>query len=223
MGPVTVPKYEKTTDPRRMMIHAVLSEAIRTDWENVRGFLPARTATLLIYERGATKAKAHNEGEAEVSIDLPLKDGWYVPDGNPFAIPNGKASNRDNPDALYLYRYQDRSFSGPLGRGLGFNVDNRRDVNANVYWSNDSGVALIGREATAPRVGVPEEKLVDVANPKTLVQRAELLETVAKGLTERLGAVLSVDAHASLIKPILDEAAFLRELAGKIESIQPKA
>ena len=87
MGPVTVPKYEKTTDPRRMMTHAVLNEAIRTDWENVRGFLPARTATLLIYKGGATKAKARNEGEAEVSIDLPLKDGWYVPDGNPFAIP----------------------------------------------------------------------------------------------------------------------------------------
>jgi hypothetical protein len=62
MGPVTVQKYEKTTDPRRMMNHAVLSKAILTDWENVRGFLPARTATSLSYKAGATKAQAWNEG-----------------------------------------------------------------------------------------------------------------------------------------------------------------
>lgn len=222
MSAVAVQKYEKTTDPRRMMTHTVLNEAIRTDWENVGVLLPARTATLLSYERGAIKAKAHNEGETEVSIDLPLKDGWYVPDGNPFSIPNGRESKKNDPDALYLYRHQNRSFSGPVGRGVYFGVV-RRGVNAFYDLSGGSGVALIGREATAPLVGVPKEKLIDVVDPKTSVQRAELLETVAKELTERLGTLLTPEAYARLIKPILDEAAFLRELAGKIESIQQKA
>jgi hypothetical protein len=146
-----------------------------------------------------------------------------VPDGNPFVIPNGRKSSRDDPDALYLVRSQNNDFSGSVGRGYDFYIDNRRLVLADGLWSGVSGVALIGREAIAPLVGVPREKLVDVANPKTLVQRAELLESAAKELTERLDTLLTPEAFTRLIKPTLDEATFLRELAGKIESIQPKA
>ncbi|MDO8554515.1 MAG: hypothetical protein Q7S22_06930, partial [Candidatus Micrarchaeota archaeon] len=51
----TIAKYERTTDPKRMMTHAALNEAIRRDWKNVKEFLPARTATSIRYEKGATK------------------------------------------------------------------------------------------------------------------------------------------------------------------------
>lgn len=84
-------------------------------------------------------------------------------------------------------------------------------------------MALVGREAAAPLVGVAQEKLVNVADPKALLERASQLEAAAKELTEKLGGMLSSEAYARLIKPTVDEAAFLRELAGKIESIQPKA
>lgn len=204
------PKYERTNDPRRMLAHKPLNEAIRTDWDNIRVFLPARTATSIRYEKGAGKAVAWNEGESEVSINLPLRDGWYLPDGNPFAIPNGRESNPSNPDALHLWRYQDRRYNGPVGRG-GFG--GRRGVGADGDWSDASGVALVGREATAPPAGIFGEKPLDITDPKALLQRAQQLEAAAKGLVERLGAALSVDAHTQLIKPILVEAAFLRELA----------
>lgn len=228
-------KYEQTRDPKRMLTHKLLNEAIRNDWENIRGFLPARTATSIRYEKGARRAVAWNESEAEVSIDLPLKDGWYLSDGNPFAIPNGRESDPSNPDALHLWRYQDRSYSGPVGRGVFFGFG-RRNVYAVDYWSNASGVAIIGRSAArldavqgahgpeahsaAPLANLPRERQFDITDPRALLQRAQQLETAAKGLIERLGTALSADAHTQLIKPILDEAAFLRELA---EKATPKA
>lgn len=219
----TEQKYEGTRDPKRMLTHKLLNEAIRKDWNNVEGLLPARTSTSLEYKAGATKAKSWDYGKKKVSIDLPLEDGWYVPDGNPFDIPNGRRSNPDDPDALYLIRNQKEAFAGPVGRGGGYFDGRRRGVFACGGWSDDSGVALIGREATTPLADVPEERLVEVADPKALVQRARLLEAAAKELTERLGGVLTPEAFARLIKPTSDEAAFLRELAGKIEAIQQKA
>ena len=223
MGAMTVQaKYERTTDPKRMMTHALLNEAIRKDWDAIKAFLPARTATYIRYEKGATNAVAWNEGGKETKIPLPLQDGWYVPDGNLFRIPNGKPSVRDNPDALYLVRYQDREYGGPLGRGSGWSADGRgRDVVAYDYPSYASGLALVGHDVT-----VAAEKLVDI-DPKALVQRAEQLENAANGLKARLGSTLNPavnpDMYAQMLKPILDEAAFLRELAGKIEAIRQKA
>jgi|SRR5208283_3181163 len=221
------PKYERTKDIKRMLTHPLLDKTIREDWENIKQFLPARTATSIRYERGAKTAKAWNEGGSETKIDLPLEDGWYVPDGNPFAIPNGKPSNRSDPAALYLVRHQDREFSGSLARDFvffGFVDGDGRFVGASGYWSGASGVALIGgRGATAPLVEVPKEGLAKITDPKALVQRAEQLETAAKELKERLGATLHSGTYARLIKPILDEASFLRELVGKIEALQQKA
>ncbi len=216
-------KYEETMDPRRMLTHKLLNEAIRNDWENVRGFLPARTATSMRYDGGATKAKAWNEGESEVSIDLPLQNGWYVPDGNQFAIPNGRKSSSYDPDALHLVRHQYDKFSGSLVRGFSCfgSAGDERIVYAD-YWSGDSGgVALIGRPEERSSLGTSERSslgeatalLVDIADPKALVQRAEQLETAAKELADRLGAVLSPEAYARLIKPTLDKATYLRELA----------
>ena len=97
-----------------MMTNALLTEAIRKDWDAIKAFLPARTATYLRYDKGAKNAVAWNEGGKETKIPLPLQDGWYVPE-NPFAIPNGKPSNRDDPDALYLVRHQLGNLTALLG------------------------------------------------------------------------------------------------------------
>ena len=55
-------KYKETTDAKRMMTHALLTEAIRKDWYVINAFLPARTATNIRYEKGAKKAMAWDEG-----------------------------------------------------------------------------------------------------------------------------------------------------------------
>lgn len=186
-----------------MFSHRQLSVTIRNDWNNVRGFLPAKTSTSVAYEAGARKAKAWDYGKGKVIIDLPPEDGWYVPDGNDFGIPNGRKSSADDPDALYLVRFKRYAFSGRVSRGELFD-DGGRVVGlcAIEDWSFDSGVALI--------------------DPKALVQRAQQLETAAKEVTACLGEWLSQEEYNYLIKPTLDEAAFLREWAGKIRAIQPK-
>jgi len=53
-----------------------------------------------------------------------------------------------------------------------------------------------------------------------LLQRAEQLDAAAKELTERFGEIMTPESYARMIKPTVDEAAFVRELAGKIEAIQ---
>ncbi len=210
-------KYEKTTDPKRMINHALLNEAIRTDWDAIKTFLPARTATSMRYDKGAKTAHAWNEGGKETKIDLPLNDGWYVPDGNPFAIPNGKSSNRDDPNALYLYRHQNQSFSGPLGRGYGFG-GRRRDVIADVYWSYDSGVALVGgRGATAPLVKVPEGRLVEITDPETLREIANKLSKAAVDL-RRSGDSESVRDDA--INVMAEAASRFAQLSEAINGIK---
>ncbi|MDO8554088.1 MAG: hypothetical protein Q7S22_04735, partial [Candidatus Micrarchaeota archaeon] len=128
----------------RMMTHAALNEAIRRDWKNVKEFLPARTATSIRYEKGATKVVAWNEDGSETKIDMPLNNGWYVPDGNPFSIPNGRPSSKEDSNALYLYRYQDRSFNGPVGLADDPVGDSGRFVGATDNWSDVAGVALVG-------------------------------------------------------------------------------
>lgn len=188
-----------------MLTHPLLDKAIREEGENISRLLPARTATYISYRRGAKEALVWNEDESETKIDLPLQDGYYVPDGNPYAIPNGKPSDCKDPDALYLYKNPDYygDYHGPIVRGLEWL--GMRGVNISGHYSTPSGVALIqGRN-----------EMAGLSDPKALLQRAEQLESAAKELTESMGAVLSEEAYARLIKPTLDEAVFLRELAGK--------
>ncbi|MDO8554014.1 MAG: hypothetical protein Q7S22_04360 [Candidatus Micrarchaeota archaeon] len=136
-------RYKSTTDPKRMLTHAALSELIRSDWEwgTIKNLLPARTATFLECDVGARKAMAWNEGEKKIEIPLPLEDGYYVSDGNPFAIPNGRRSIADDPDALNLVRPQDRGFSRSVVRVGG------RDVVVGVGGSIVFGVALVSSES----------------------------------------------------------------------------
>jgi len=137
------PNYERTTDSKMMFTHALLNEAIRSDWKNIKSFLPCRTATYIEYKAGATEAMAWNEGERPTRIYLPLKSGFYVPDGNPYAIPNGKPSHiKVDSEALYLMRDPDGEFSGPLVRIGGWFGSYRFAVDASGGWSKASGVAL---------------------------------------------------------------------------------
>lgn len=163
---------------------------------------------------------AWNEGGSETRIALPLNDGWYVPDDNPFAIPNGQPSNRDNPEALYLVRYQNRQFSGPLGRGYDWDVGYRvRVVYAVVNWSCGSGVALADASASlAPQVRVPQEKLVEVADPQTLRADAVQLTRIAETLMQRFQN--DAQAQTEIIQPILQKAARFIELAEAIERVR---
>jgi hypothetical protein len=188
MGAITVQaKYEKTADPKRMMSHALLTEAIRKDWDAIKAFLPARVATYIEYGAGKTKAQAWDEGKRKISIDLPLKDGWYVPDGNPFAIPNGRKSDRDNPDALFLVRYQNRAFSGPLARDfVGHYFDGRRGVYANDDWSGASGVALIGGRGAA----APLETGTQISSTAGLALIRNPTELIIRGTPEQLDAAV---------------------------------
>ena len=193
-----------------MMTHSLLTEVIRTDWESIKGFIPCRTATYVGYKAGARTARAWNEGEDPIGIDLPRKDGYYVPDGNPFAIPNGRPSTSDDPEALYLVRHQDSEYSGPVGRGIYHHVgDDERDRVACGIWSVVSGLALVG--------------IQDPKDPKALLQKAAQLRTAATELEKSFGSASSTEDYARLIKPALDEAAFLTELAGKIEALRQKA
>jgi len=73
----------------------------------------------------------------------------------------------------------------------------------------------------APLVRVPQETLVEIADPKTLLERANTLRAVAEYYTRKLEDSRSPD-HRMYIQPILDEAAFLTDLAGKLQAIQTK-
>ena len=98
-------------------------------------------------------------------------------------------------------------------------------VCAGADWSGDSGVAFVERVASAPLVAVPEEKLVRVADPNALVQRAEQLETMARdfekrfsNMLKRFSSMLTAKTHKRFVTELLETATMLRELAGKIEA-----
>ena len=160
-------------------------------------------------------------------VDIMRPSAWALVDADGYAL-KSQPSDAGVSEARYSRvrhsdEFEDRStgYHGSLARGVyGYVNDDRRVVYAYGEWRYGSGVALVsGRGATAPLVGVPEEKLAKIADPKALVQRAEQLQTAATELTERLGSVLTPEAYARLIKPTLDEVVFLTELAGKIEAI----
>jgi len=109
-------KYRYTKDPKKMMTAKELYDVIQNDYENIKEFLPCRTATYIEYEGGSTEALFWNEGGKKQKIFLPLEEGWYEVDEN--GIPNGEKSNISSSTARYLCRYQNDDFSGPVGLGL---------------------------------------------------------------------------------------------------------
>lgn len=79
-------------------------------------YLPCWTSTRIKYAKGATEALVWNDGKKPRKIHLPLNDGWYLPDPI-YGIPNGEPSNSGNPNARYLWRYQDEAYEGLVSRG----------------------------------------------------------------------------------------------------------
>lgn len=156
---MVIVQYERTNDKGRMLTSGPIAQAIiaavtrkfrnQEPESNIFEVLPVRAATSMEYEAGAKRAQIWNEGGNKETIDLPLEDGWRKSDGNPFGVPNGKPSTHDDPEALYLYRHQNRKFSGPVCLGVGVN-GGRGFGGFGAYggWSYGSGVALVGREAT---------------------------------------------------------------------------
>lgn len=108
-------------------------------------YWPARTSTWISYEAGATKALIWNDGDKQkTEIPLPLKDGWYSVDEK-WGLPNGNPSSSSDPDALDLWRYQSRSFTGLLVRGGYRFLGDGRFVFAGVGPSDRYGVLGVRR------------------------------------------------------------------------------
>lgn len=141
--------YEKSTDLDKIMTNKELDQALVEDYENVKKAIEywkgCITSTHIEYNAGSTEALVWNEGEKEkTKIYLPLEDGWYLPDKK-YGIPNGEKSNSSNPNARYLWRYQNDSFSGLLVRRyLDFYGGARRYVYA--YYLPDFRFGVVKKE-----------------------------------------------------------------------------
>jgi hypothetical protein len=103
-------------------------------------YTPAWTGTHMKYKKGETKAQIWRRGEKPKTIPLPLNDGWYVmgKDG----IPNGEKSDSSNPNARYLYRYQDRDYEGLVVRWCDFSGYSGRSVYCYFSYVSRCGVVV---------------------------------------------------------------------------------
>ncbi|GEM_PF-2089697 len=217
-------RYERTSDLRRMLTSGQLAEAIKKEVKrqfarqepesNIFSVLPARVATSMNYKAGKTKAQIWNEGGEKVNIYLPLGDGWRESDGNPFGVPNGKESTRDDPEALHLVRHQNRDFSGPVGLGCG----RGRGFGASDGWSVVSGVALVsGRPEVRSTLGPSERRNVH-GSIETVVS---IGASERSSLDEATSPLVEVTAEklVSVADPqkLREDAAQLRQLAENLQ------
>lgn len=117
---------------------------------------PYWTGTYAKYEDGTKECKVWNEGEKPTSAPLPLEDGWYLTGSH--GLPNGKKSEEGNSKARKLWRWQDRSWEGPLVRGWDDWGDSGcRDVDAGLDASGRGGVLAVS-DAAKPRTCKDEKK-----------------------------------------------------------------
>lgn len=120
--------YKQTENIKEMLTNAEVDDAIQNDYENIRKYLPCRTSTHITYNAGSTEAFIWNEGEKKkTKIFLPHEDGWYLTDSK-YGIPNGEKSSNSNPNARYLWRWQNKDYDGLLVRGFGYDDYVRRFV-----------------------------------------------------------------------------------------------
>lgn len=120
-------KYERTMVLRRMFTSVQLADTIINEARrictgldpetNIFNLLPVRAATSIEYKPGAKKALVWNADGEKVRIDLPLEDGWRISDGNPFGIPNGPKTTKEDPRAFYFMRAREADYYGPVGFG----------------------------------------------------------------------------------------------------------
>ena len=145
-------KGERVTQDEARKLNACslkeLNDAIRKDGLGpYSSALPVWTRTNISYKSGATTALVWLEGQKKkTKIRLPLNDGWYLPD-KVWGVPNGAPSSESNPDALYLWRWQDRDYTGLLARGYG-RLWGRRLVGAGYCAVDRRGVFVVTNEKT---------------------------------------------------------------------------
>ena len=167
--------------------YPLVDRAIREDLQNIKHFLPAVTATNIRYGRGATRAVVWNEGGSGSEIYLPPRDGWYVPD-NPFAIPNGRPSNINDLNALFLMRERYHEFSGRVARCFGVSDRDagRRYVLVNDFSSDVPGVALVNHEPAAT-LEMPTARLEAIQEIEKLIRLGsdEDIQTLLRHLQSR--------------------------------------
>lgn len=65
------------------------------------GIFPLWTGTFVKYD--GTECEVTENGKT-TKCNLPLEDGWYLPDK--IGIPNGKPSDKNNQEARYLWRIE---------------------------------------------------------------------------------------------------------------------
>ncbi len=141
--------YQKSESVKEIMPNKESDFALEHDWDNLKKVISAwdwfKTSTHLSYKAGSTTAYIWNEGEKKkTKIYLPLQNGWYLTDKK-YGIPNGEKSVSSNPNARYLWRFQDRDFNGLLVRRYYGLVGYRRDVVAGYGDGIRFGVRRIGK------------------------------------------------------------------------------
>ncbi len=168
--------------------------------------------------------------ETDVAVrDVMRPRNWGLVDADGYPL-RSNPSNSGVPEARFMHVRNSDEFEK---KATGWHGSVARNVVDFIYywgrfvlaisdWSEASGVTVVGRSVAASLVAVPEEKLVEVADPQALLQRTSKLREIAEDHTRRFGDLLTQEGHARFIQPILDEAAFLIELAGKIQAIQKK-
>jgi hypothetical protein len=150
-----------------------IKDLMSIPYDQIKDCLPARSKTWIQYKNGETKALIWNEGDKKKEeIDFPLKDGWYLCDKK-WGIPNGEKSNSSNPEARYLWRWQDRDYNGLLVRDDYFD-DGWRVVYASIGPDDCFGVLGI-KPLAAPEKGA--------ARPSTVV-KGHATDSESKSLRE---------------------------------------
>lgn len=75
------------------------------------------------------KENVYTPGKSARLIAFPEENGWYHPEKE-FGVPNGKASNSDDPAARWIYRRTDMDYTGLLVRRCDSDGYGRRVVGA---------------------------------------------------------------------------------------------
>lgn len=123
-----------------------IKELMAVPYEDYPEVLPARSKTHIQYQAGASEALIWQEGGTKKTrIPWPLKNGGWFQCDPVWGLPIGKPSNEKDKDALRLWRYTDRAYSGLLvrdggfvfGLGRGVGADNGPDFRCGVLaWKN---------------------------------------------------------------------------------------
>ena len=159
----------------------------------------------------ATDLKVKNAARPRVWSDSVDEDGFALNDGRVsdqvgWDIPSARFSSvRHSDEFLDISKLpselqailtkmgikpEDLGYSGSVGRYVYYS---RRYVYAGNDWSGASGVAIVGREATAPQLEAPKEKLVEIVSPDLILRIPDLSMSQLRTLISLIRITLSSD------------------------------